>query len=303
MEANIMNAAKEGKRNALQPVLGTSVSFSGSEKKTLQTLLAEPISYSPDERFADDDFMAKVMQQKVSVTQGTYLDSATTEILFLQMHYARHHLCRLRRELLDGPNLPEKAMKEMLRWHNIQLEARGKLICANVGLVLAMAKHVGCNYRSMEFTELISEGSLALMRATERFNHARGIRFSTYACHAILKSYARLLKQNRRYHQRFGVPWDAVLERDNSLDLRREQIQNDLIDELRTVLQRNLAALSRTERCVVEMRFSLDGTKTNGLTLQEIGVKLGLTKERIRQIQNQALAKLRAITQERLLAS
>ena len=63
---------------------------------------------------------------------------------------------------------------------------------------------------------------------------------------------------------------------------------------------KNLADLSGIEQSVVEMRFSLDQSHQSPLTLKQVGAKLGLTKERIRQIQNKALAKLRVTAEEHM---
>jgi RNA polymerase sigma factor (sigma-70 family) len=68
------------------------------------------------------------------------------------------------------------------------------------------------------------------------------------------------------------------------------------------VLRENLAELSPIEQSVIRLRFSLDRNVSGAMTLKQVGEKLGLTKERIRQIQLKALAKLREATEERMVA-
>ena len=155
----------------------------------------------------------------------------------------------------------------------------------------------------MEFTELVSEGSMVLLRAAEKFDCGRGFRFSTYACQSILRSFSRLAKKSYRYRSLFSVQWDPALEKDDHLDSKRNETRDLWVSEIRTVMCDNLAGLSGVERSVVEMRFSMTPGHADALTLKQVGKKLGLSKERIRQIQNNALAKLRIAMEERVVAS
>ena len=66
-------------------------------------------------------------------------------------------------------------------------------------------------------------------------------------------------------------------------------------------MNNNLADLSEIEMSVLQMRFSLEDEQVTPLTLKQAGTKLNLTKERIRQIQNNALKKLRDVAEERLV--
>jgi RNA polymerase sigma factor (sigma-70 family) len=154
----------------------------------------------------------------------------------------------------------------------------------------------------VEFPELISEGNMALLRSVEKFDVSRGFKFSTYACRAILKSFHRLATNVGRYRQHFPTEFDPKLEH-SDYDLRKHDIQrDDSVEALRDILSRNRASLSDVERTVVMERFAL-GTEGKGRTLSEVGKLIGLTNERVRQIQNAALAKLRAVLDEDYLAA
>ena len=77
--------------------------------------------------------------------------------------------------------------------------------------------------------------------------------------------------------------------------------------ELRSVLGQNLANLSEIERQVVVARFAIDEVPDNdklpkAKTLEQVGELIGVTKERVRQIQNKALNKLKSILEENVLS-
>ena len=104
-----------------------------------------------------------------------------------------------------------------------------------------------------------------------------------------------------RYRTRFSAQLDYAFEKDDYLETLRQERHEEWVDEVRDIISNNLADLSNVEESVVKMRFSLGERSGSTLTLKEVGVRLGLTKERIRQIQNKALAKLRVVAQERMV--
>jgi RNA polymerase sigma factor (sigma-70 family) len=276
-----------------------SLRISNTEKETLKTLIDEPIAFIPNDQFRRPKAMSAIMEQHVDVIPGQSLKADEEKSLFLQLNYTRYKACQIRRQLLSQSPWTKKTVLELLDWNKRQLHARSQIVTANMGLVLAMAKKV--DFPGVEFTDLISEGSMALLRAADKFDFDRGFKFSTYACRAIFKGFSRTAKQNYRYRRRFPAQWDIALEKDDHLDLLRAEDHSNGIDEVRTIFQDNIADLSRVEQSVIEMRFSLKPKQDKPLTLKQVGDKLGLTKERIRQIQNKALAKMRIVAEERIV--
>jgi len=272
--------------------------LSPSDSKTLSVLIKAPIAFIDDERFAHPAVMQPLMAQEISVTPGIAPSQEEENALFLQLNYCRYRMCVVRRRILRQKPWNQSDIDELLLLNERQLDARSKLVTANMGLVLAMAQR--SEYPGVEFTDLISEGSMALLRATEKFNCARGIKFSTYACWAIFKAFSRAAKQSYRYRNRYPAQLDMTLEKSDYLEVKRVENHNDWVDEVRTIVDNNLADLSDIEMSVVEMRFALD-KQVQPLTLKEVGERLGLTKERIRQIQNKALKKLRGVAEERMM--
>jgi len=298
MNATINNISAN---NPLNPQLCSRIKrlkLCSADKRYLSQVLSEPISYISNPLFRRPKSMAVVMAKIVVVLPGISLNIDEEKTLFLQMNYARYRLSRLHKELLGQKRWSSKTIKQLLEWNYKQLEARSKIVTGNMGLVLAMAKRV--HYSGVEFSDLISEGSMALLRSTNKFDCSRGFKFSTYACRAILKAFSRTAKQCYRQCQRFQTLLENTVETDDMLTERRRQNHMDWVDEVRNIMQNNLADLTNIEQSVMRFRFSLNDSQTKPLTLREVGAKLSLTKERIRQIQNNALAKLRVVAEDRM---
>lgn len=267
-------------------------------KKTFENLVMEPISFVVDPKFRRPKVMVAEMATDVQVHPGKNLTLQEERTLFTQMNYSKFRSGQIRRKLLSQSRWTLEQVQELLNWHQRSLDLRSRIVTANMGLVLAMAKRT--HFDSVDFTDLISEGSMALLRATEKFDCLRGLKFSTYACQAILKGFSRAAKDNYRHRNLFPTQLDTTLEKDDSLDQQRTQSHLEMVDEVRAIFRNNVAELSDTEYRVVDLRFSLTDGQRSPLTLKEVGAKLGLTKERIRQIQNQALSKLRQASEERM---
>jgi RNA polymerase sigma factor (sigma-70 family) len=222
-------------------------------------------------------------------TRRKALSSRNEVTLFLRYNYARYRLARL----VAAQRRRKSAVRarHMLLWHGRASAVRAALVRANMALVLAMAKRT--RIPSAEFTELISEGNMALLRAVEKFDVSRGFKFSTYGCRAILKSFNRLATKTARYRQHFPTEFDPDLEHSDR-DIRRHETQReDTVDAVREILTRDRAHLTAVEKTVVMERFAI-GSRGRGRTLAEVGRSVGLTNERVRQIQNHALGKIRA---------
>src|SRR5262249_30281477 len=99
--------------------------------------------------------------------------------------------------------------------------------------------------------------------------------------------------------------FDPTLEKSDFADRKRETEEVGCLEELKTILGRNLANLNDVERAVIRARFALDEPDpetTRAKTLEQVGEMIGVTKERVRQIQNKALGKLRAVLESTIVA-
>ena len=231
-------------------------------------------------------------------------------------------------------------------------EARKTLIKANLRLVVKIAhdfKGLG-----LPLLDLISEGNIGLMRAVEKFDPAKGAKFSSYAAWWIKQSMRRALANQSRIiripvqsagkinkiksirtklTEKLGrEPTDAEIAKD--LDFSERTVAGLRLADLRTFslhdpIQQGedgefqdiipdrgaqtpdrilsdvesvgrlvdlLSELDERERMILKMRFGLDGNRPK--TLEEVSQTIGRTRERVRQIQNQALTKLRELLQD-----
>jgi len=219
-------------------------------------------------------------------------------MMFLRFNYSKRRLIRVQK-LIRKEGLTKERAEELVEWHRRFEHFREYLVRTNLALVLAMAKRTRLG--DVDFAEIVSEGNMALIRAVEKFNVDRGFKFSTYACRAILKAFSRTAMKHSRHRTRFPVEFEPDLEKSDWQDKRRDQVEEDCIDELKQIVDRNLADLSDTEQTVIRRRFNWQQQEESPLTLEEVGKIIGVTKERVRQIQNKALAKIRKLMEEGVL--
>ncbi len=289
--------------------------LSEADRTLLQRLFEEPWQYVPHELFAKPTaerlLFGKAAREMLPLDAPLCDESGGIEptlttaqeiLLFQQYNFARMRVTGLL-EASRGERLAASAVHEVLGWAHRAMVARAHIVQANMPLVLAMAKRTRLN--SLDFNELISEGNLALLRSVDKFDCARGFKFSTYACRAILKSFSRVAMRTSRYRGRFPTEFDPTLEKSDFVDRKRDDAQSACVNEIRTILSSNRAELNDIERTVLKERFALDADapETKGKTLEEVGGLIGVTKERVRQIQNKALAKLRTLLEDDYLAA
>jgi RNA polymerase primary sigma factor len=220
------------------------------------------------------------------------------KIMFQRFNFAKRRLSKLQKSIKkDG--LTKELAEEFIEWHRRFEHFREYLTRTNLALVLAMAKRTRLG--DVDFAEIVSEGNMALLRAVDKFNVDRGFKFSTYACRAILKAFSRTAQKHSRHRTRFPVEFEPDMEKSDWADRKRDMVEEDCVDELKQIVNRNLADLSETERTVLKRRFNWEQEAEHPLTLEEVGQIIGVTKERVRQIQNKAMAKIRKLMEDGVL--
>jgi RNA polymerase primary sigma factor len=258
--------------------LGTEETLFGPDAPTISVS-----QWEPSQEF--EDGQGEVELPRV---RSKNLSREEEALLFRRYNCAQYHLANLMEK--QARRFAPGRAREILAWRRRVVENRSALTQANMALVVAMAKRTTTT--SVEFGELVSEGNMALLRAVDKFDFSRGFKFSTYACCAILKSFSRVASKAGTYRQRFPVSFEPAMERSDEVE-RRYADQRDLeIEDLRRVLRHNRAGLTDAERTVVGARFAVIG-QNRVQTLQEVSELLNLSKERVRQVQIGAVAKLR----------
>jgi len=244
-----------------------------------------------------------IVDAAVSGERVPTLSIAQERFLFLRFNYARWQIVQILQKN-TGRRLMAASTRVLLAWGHRMLAARSVIVRLNMPLVLAMAKRTRLS--NIDFNEMVSEGNMALLRSVEKFDCSRGYKFSTYSCRAILKSFSRVAMRASRYRGKFPTEFDPAMERSDYIERQREGVAEDCVGELKEIFLQNLAGLSEVERTVISERFAL-GFGPDGFaapkTLEQVGLIIGVTKERVRQIQNNALRKMRVALEERFLAA
>ena len=215
--------------------------------------------------------------------------------LFRKMNYLKHQALALR-ATLDPAKATTAVLDEIDRLLEEALVVKNQIIRANLRLVVSIAKkHVG---RTDNFFELVSDGNMSLIRAVEKFDFARGNKFSTYASWAIMKNFIRSIPIENHRRDRFVTGHEDLFEAaaDNRTDEHEyESAQRRMREAVKGMLNR----LDDRERRIIVSRYGLDGSGEQ--TLEQLGRELGVTKERIRQLEARAQTKLRKIAVEQKL--
>lgn len=182
------------------------------------------------------------------------------------------------------------------------IDARNKLIESNLKFVTTIAK----NYKGLGLTysDLIQEGNAGLFKAVDKFDPDKGYKFISYAVNWIKQSILEALNKKNalKSSELPNETFDDVQEDKTHLtldDISLDDVYLDISDDERrheqdiiNTAKFLLTGLTSREKYIVCQYNGINEKKSK--TLEEIGKDLGLTKERVRQINEKAMKKLRA---------
>ena len=230
----------------------------------------------------------------VDLQDAKFLTREQEVHLFRKMNFLKYQAAQLHEAI--NPSRARSAdldhIEELLREAG---EIRNRIIRSYLALVVSIAKKF--TGPCQDFFDLVSDGNLSLILASEQFDFGRGTRFSTYATCAIFNNFVQRFPRDRRRRVRFATGHEGLLlaladHRDNGTADAMDQEQS------RYMSRKMLGYLSGREQTIIIRRFGLAG---NTQTLVQIGQELGISKERVRQLESRALGKLRALAEVRKL--
>lgn len=199
----------------------------------------------------------------------------------------------------------EKRLLKLSRKGN--LKAKNEILEANLKFVFDIAKHY--TGRGLSISELISEGNMGLLRAIEKFDEEKDIKFISYAVWWIRQAMLEAIKKKKMLKMVEIDPTesnDVIFER-KIADDEDERIGgvsdvgfSNEVDEHKMELKANqkevigklLNSLNSREKEIIEHYYGLSNKRE--LTLNEIGKKYNLSSERVRQVKLTAIRKLRS---------
>jgi RNA polymerase primary sigma factor len=225
--------------------------------------------------------------------EAKLLTADEERLVFHRMNFLKFKANQLRQQLsVDAPcSWTIRRIQALLTaadWY------RDRMIKSNMRLVISIVKKFVNKQNG--FDDLLSDGIVALLRAVDKFDVGLGFRFSTYATQVVRRNtYRRVMeKQKERQRITLSIHESGV---DVSDEHRSPSMSEERWQALRSRLGLMLDKLDRREKLIVRARFSLGGHR-RVQTLQRLADKLGVSKERVRQLEKRALEKLRDLALE-----
>jgi len=199
-----------------------------------------------------------------------------------------------------------KEKELIIKAKNGDLNAQNEILTANLRFVFNIASRY--KGKGAVISDLISEGNMGLVKAIQKFNPERDVKFISYAVWWIRNSIQEFIKKRQMCLNiekeedtlnkpvsnnsfTYDVEDEYVIKKETVLSNEEDEEKRELHKNQRKIVNKLLSDLNEREKFIIEEYYGLNGKEKN---LEEIGNILGLTKERIRQIKFESLKKLRS---------
>jgi RNA polymerase primary sigma factor len=285
-------AARLGPIARARRIVGTRVTYidhPSFDDPTARDAILAPLTHTVDDptsrQLQPPDWLAPLPAAR---SGPPFLSREQEAYLFRKMNYLKYRANQLKEQL--DPDRPDPGdLDEIERLQSDALAVKNRIVETYLRLVVSIAKtrvRAGC-----DLSECVSDGNLALIQAVDGFDFARGNKFSTYATWAIRNKLARTGQRLFRLRAHPFALYEASLTAPDpgARELELEEAQN----RRRTVARRLLGRLDKREQRILASRYGIGGAPE--LTLAQIAHELAISKERVRQIEARAHAKLREL--------
>ena len=193
----------------------------------------------------------------------------------------------------------EAKMLENLEGGEHQEEARKRLIEHNLRLVVYIAKKFDNTGIGVE--DLISIGTIGLIKAINTFNPVKNIKLATYASRCIENEILMYLRRNNRvklevsFDEPLNTDWDGnELLLSDILGTDEDVIYKDLETEVEiSLLKKAMLSLNERERQIIELRFGVNRVENKELTQKEVADILGISQSYISRLEKKIMARLK----------
>ncbi|MCI8505068.1 MAG: RNA polymerase sporulation sigma factor SigE [Lachnospiraceae bacterium] len=203
-------------------------------------------------------------------------------------------------DVLPAPLSPEKEAEFISRLGTVEeSEAKKTLIEHNLRLVVYIAKKFDNTGVGVE--DLISIGTIGLIKAINTFNSGKNIKLATYASRCIENEILMYLRRNSKTRleisidEPLNVDWDGnELLLSDILGTEEDVISRDIEDEVeKSLLKLAIEKLGERERKIVCLRFGLDREDGNEMTQKEVADLLGISQSYISRLEKKIIHQLK----------